>query len=230
MLMMVIRGTVIALVAVASSALACASDESDPPPFADPPVTGRDQNQDGAAYPTENLGGTPRAGRTRGDRIPNFTFQGYPDSNIAGGLKTVALADYFDPGQKRAKVLHLMLAAVWCPICDGMTREMIASKAGLDERGVVVVQALMDGRKRGISPSLAEVESWITRFPTPFTVVLDGRARRIGTIATIDAVPWSAFIDLRTMEILAAGVGRPDDYMATAKTMVDWVNTHPPSY
>jgi hypothetical protein len=208
---------------------ACSSDHEDEP-FNDVAVTGATNNPDGQAYPTEHLGGQPRAGSYRGARIPNFSFQAYPDSNIAGGLKTISLADYYDPGQKRAKVLHLMVAAVWCPICDGMTREMLPLKTELANRDVVIVQVLMDGKRYGIAPSLNDVASWINRFPTWYTVGIDAHAQRIGTIAQLDGLPWNAFVDLRTMEILLVVPGRPISYEQTIDQLVEWVNTHPPSY
>jgi hypothetical protein len=210
-------------------ALSCASAE-DEPPFSDPEIAGHATNPEGLAYPTDHLGGSARAGMQRGDRIPNFTFQGYRDSNRAGGLQALSLADFYDPGQKHGKVLHLMEAAFWCTICDGQTREMIAAREGVTAEGVVIVQALMNGSRPGTGPSLLELDRWIDRYPTWFSVVVDDRAKRLGSVTDVGAVPWNALIDLRTMEILFAGVGRPLAYTDFAKAGIDWVDTHPPSY
>lgn len=209
--------------------VACSSSE-DAPPFADPSVTGRDANAEGLAYPTDHLGGNPRVGAQRGDRIPNFSFQGYVDSSRTAGLKTISLADYYDPGQKHGKVLHIMEAASWCTVCDGQTREMTAAKAAMAAQGVVIVQAIMNGAKAGTGPTLLEVDQWMDRYPTWFTVVVDERAKRISSVASVGAVPWNALIDLRTMEVLLASVGRPYVYEQFAKAGVDWVDKHPPSY
>lgn len=199
-------------------------------PFVDNPVVARESNAEGVAYPTDHLGGNPRAGSRRGDRIPNFAFQGYPDSNRAAGIRTISLADYYDPGQKRGKVLHLMEAAYWCSICDSQTREMAAAKEAVTADGVVIVQAIMNGARPNVGPTLLEVDKWMDRFPTWFTVVIDDRAKRVGSISEVDGVPWNALVDLRTMEILFAGVGRPVSYPSFAKAGVEWVDGHPPSY
>lgn len=208
---------------------ACSSRE-DAPPFADPSVTGRDTNAEGLAYPTDHLGGTSRIGAQRGDRIPNFSFQGYVDSNRTGGLHTISLADYYDPWQKHGKVLHIMEAASWCIICDGQTREMTAAKDAMAAQGVVIVQAIMNGAKAGTGPTLLELDQWMDRYPTWFTVVVDDRAKRLSSVASVGAVPWNALIDLRTMEVLFASVGRPYVYEQFVKAGIDWVDKHPPSY
>ncbi len=211
---------------------ACSSTKDAEPPFADPEVAGRAANPDGVAYPTDHVGGLARSGARRGDRIPNLSFQGYPDSNRAGGLRTVSLADYYNPTSAagRPKVLHLMEAAYWCTICDGQTKEMTPLKDALGAEGVVVVQAIMNGARVDTGPSLLEVGQWMDRYPTWFTVVIDERAKRVGTVTEVLAVPWNALVDLRTMEILYAGSGRPVDYASFTKAGVDWVTTHPPSY
>lgn len=213
-------------------ALAACSSSKEESPFADPVVAGHDVNPDGTSYPTDHLGGVPRSGPRRGDRIPNLTFQGYPDSNRAAGLKTVSLADYYNPTSAagRPTVLHLMEAAYWCTICDGQTKEMAPLKDALGAEGVVVVQAIMNGARLDVGPSLLEIEKWMDRYPTWFTVVIDERAKRVGTVTEVLAVPWNALVDLRTMEILYAGSGRPVDYASFAKAGVDWVVSHPASY
>lgn len=207
----------------------CAGKDAEPA-FEDPSMRGRDVNAEGLAYPTDHLGGKPRAGSQRGDRIPNFTFQGYRDSNRAGELQTISLADYYDPDQKRAKVLHMMEAATWCTICDGQTREMIATKDSLAAKGVIVLQALMNGARPGVGPTLLELDQWVDRYPTWFTVVVDERSKRVGSVADVGAVPWNALVDLRTMEIIFAGVGRPFVYEQFAQLGADWVKKNAPSY
>src|SRR5687768_2765882 len=76
-------------------------DDEDLPDFPDPDVVGTDTNPDGDPYPTDNIGGRPRGGGRRGDRIANFKFQGYRDGDRSKGLAPISLAEYFDPKQKR---------------------------------------------------------------------------------------------------------------------------------
>lgn len=217
------------LVSSLTLSLGCASTAEEPP-FADPSVPGRETNAEGLAYPNDHLGGRARAGTQRGDRIPNFSFQGYRDSNRASGLQTISLADYYDPEQKRGKVLHMMEAATWCTICDGQTREMSAAKDALVAKGVLVLQAMMNGARPGTGPTLLELDQWVDRYPTWFTVVVDERSKRVGSVADVGAVPWNALVDLRTMEIIFAGVGRPFVYDQFAQLGADWVEKNAPSY
>lgn len=210
---------------------ACSSDDATSSVvYDDPEVSANAANADGVAYPTDHLGGVPRAGNKRGDRIPNFAFHGYPDSNRAGGLKTISLSDYYDPEQKRAKVLHLMVAAVWCPVCDALTKEIVPARGAIADKRVTVLQAIIHGKRYGIGPTLGEVDGWMVRYPTWNTVVIDDRAKRVGTITEIDGLPWNAMIDVRTMEILATFAGQPTNYAAVLDQMTQWVDTHPPSY
>jgi hypothetical protein len=182
--------------------------------FPDEDVPGREANPDGVAYPTDDLGGRPRAGGRYGQRIPNLTFQGYVRSDRAAGLKVVSLADYFDPESKRYKLLHVMLAASWCSICMAQTREMVAAAAGLEAKGLVTVQALVQGPTPRYGPTLADFDAWLDKHKTTHTMVIDVRGHRFLTVWNFDAVPVNALVDPRTMEILDAGVGAPSSFTA----------------
>src|SRR5438093_960310 len=93
------------LLLVASVLLGVPSCSSkDPVELADPDVPGHDANPDGVPYPTDHIGARARSGKNPGDRIPNLTFQAYVDGDKSA-LKTVSLADFYDPTSKKYKLL-----------------------------------------------------------------------------------------------------------------------------
>jgi len=151
------------------------------------------------------------------------------DGDVNSGIKLVSMADLYDPDGKRNKILHLMEAAMWCPICSGQTTDMKPAIPALRADGVVVVQAIIDGPTRGADPDRCDLESWVESRDLPFTVVFDAGAKRVGPVAQLRAVPWNALIDTRTMEVLDVMEGRPDDYEAYIRWGLDWVAANPPS-
>ena len=219
-------------VAVLGAALAsCSSSKEAEPDFADPEVAGRDVNPDGIAYPTDHLGGVPRSKGRAGDRIPNFTFQAYVDGDRAAGLKTISLADYFDPDQKRNKTLHIEVSAVWCAICSSVTQETIKVKDTLGAEGVVYLEVMAAGKTPGAGPSLGEVETWIARHSSTITTAIDVRSRRLAGIGVEPNVkPWDIVLDTRTMEILDSSGGSPLDILKYERSYLQLVAQIPPSY
>jgi hypothetical protein len=221
-------GLALALAMVAS----CSSSGQSPPDFPDLDVAGRDANPDGVPYPTDHLGGVHHAGKRLGDRIPNFTFQAYVDGDRAAGLKTISLADYFDPEQKRHKILHIEVAALWCAICSSVASETVQVKDELDKEGVVLLEIIVAGRGLQIGPSLGEVDGWVMSHHTNFSSAIDVRARRLSTIG-IDGgsgrMPWDLLIDTRTMEILNSSVGAPQSILRFDRDGLDYVGSHPPA-
>jgi hypothetical protein len=172
-------------------------------------VRGANTNPDGVPYPTPagGYGHAARRGKTPGSVIQNFKFLGYPNANPAGGLQTIALADYYDPCNKRLKVLHLSVAAVWCTPCNEETVALVASKAKLDSEQVVLIQALSDGPTMNVGATQSDLNYWIKQNQSNFTEMLDPNLANLGTFFDAAAVPWNADIDPRTMEILDDGTG-----------------------
>lgn len=208
----------------------CRSEEP-APDFADPDVQALETNPDGEPYPTDNLGGRPRRTSARGQRIPNFAFQGYRDGDRSRGLETIPLAEYYDPGQKRHKVLHLLAAATWCAICSSELEAAVSVKEPLAAEGVVFFEVIVSGAAPGKGPSLAEVDDWVSRHKANFSVGIDVRARRLGRVGVDPAaMPHDILIDTRTMEILDSSVGAPLDIVKYVRDGLRWVKENPPSY
>jgi len=172
-------------------------------------VKGPNTNPDGVAYPSPagGYGHSARRGKTPGSVIENFKFLGYPNANPAGGLQTIALGDYYDPCNKRLKLLHLSVAAVWCTPCNQETQALVAAKTTLDSEYVVLIQALSDGPTMNVGATQSDLNYWVQENRSNFTEMLDPNLVKLGTFFDAAAVPWNADIDPRTMEIVVDGTG-----------------------
>jgi hypothetical protein len=217
---------------VAGAVVSCSSAASTPPDFVDPQLPGHDANPDGLAYPTDHLGGIARSGKAHpGDRIPNFTFQAYVDGDRAAGLKTISLADYFDPKQVRNKVLHIEVSAVWCSVCSSVTDETVKVKDELAKEGVVFLEVITAGATPGAGPSLGEVDDWVTRHMSNLTTAVDVRATRLAGIGVDPGVrPWDIVVDTRSMEILESSGGLPLDEATYDRSYLTLVASFVPPY
>ncbi len=207
---------------------ACGSSDREPA-FPDPDVTSSGVGPDGAPYPEDDIGALPRVNGRRGQRIPNLSFQGYVNGDRAAGLKTISLADYYDPKATRHKVLILLAAATWCSICAATSEALVPRKAALEAEGAVFLEVVINGNTLNEGPSLGEVEGWMSRHQTNYSTAIDVRARRLGGLG-VNTVPWSWIIDTRSMEMLEGGAGAPADMVKYARAGITFVNENPPSY
>ena len=212
------------LLIIAALALTGCDDDCE---FNDVDVPGKDANPDGVPYPAGPYGIGPRQGSVAGDIVPNFVFRGYRNGNTGGDPVTLSLADLYDPTGQRNVVIHLMAAAMWCPVCTKQTDAMVQAHGTLKSEGATIVQSIIMGPDRDVPPDRCDLVDWITERGAPFTVVLDVDARRLTTVTTLSAVPFNALIDARTMEVLQSGEGAPVDYTAYVRTALDWVAANP---
>ena len=222
-----------ALVALTGVVVSCAPTKQEPAEYDDPDVAGHTTNPDGVAYPTDHIGGTQRAGGRPGDRIPNYTFMAYVDGDRAAGLKPVSLADFYDPTSKRAKILDLQISATWCSVCSQVTTSTVPVKAELAKEGALFLEVIVAGNAPSAGPSLEEVDAWVTSHHSTVTTAIDVRGHRLGNIGVDRTlVPYDVLLDLRTMEILDASPGAPQnfDIASYAHEGLTYVGTHAPSY
>ena len=210
-----VLGGVALLLPFASS---CAGDCA----FYDVDVDGRTSNPEGAAYPTDNWGLAPREGNVAGQTLPNFTFRGYLSSDVAAGIQSVSMADYYDPSGTRTRVLLLMVGVMWCPHCNAATEQLVGLTPWLQVEGAAVVQVLIEGNDPGFGPDRCELADWVEEKRTSFPVLLDVGARRIGQYVNIDGVPWNAIVDPRTMEVLGTATGTQ-----AVRDALAWVDANP---
>ncbi len=215
------------VLSLGAAAAGCGDDrEAD---FPDPDVAGAASSPDGAPYPTDRVGSAARANGIPGARVPNLSFQGYVNGDRAAGLRTISMADFYDPKQERHKVLMVFAAATWCSICAANSEALVPKKAQLEAEGAVFLEIVVNGGALNEGPSLREVEAWMSRHGTNYTTAIDVRARRMGGLG-VSTVPWSMIVDTRTMEILEAGAGAPADVAKYTRAGLSFVTTQPPSY
>jgi hypothetical protein len=191
----------------------------------DPRIENRDANPYNVAYPSADLGTAPAtwAGKVRktpGQRIRNFKFLGHIDADTAE-LKTVALADYFDPEQKNPagaiKLIHIQAAGVWCSACKSEAASLRPIAATLREQGVIWLTTVCEGASPGVDSTLkdakgnSDLTTWITQTKSQNTTVLDPGNYNLGVFFSAAAIPWNAWIDARTMEIIDHHIGAPQD-------------------
>lgn len=199
----------------ALSALACASSstktQQDPglAGSGDTTIAAPDTNPDGVPYPTDNIGTTPRSGSRPGNKIQNFKFLGYPDANVAGGLKPISLAQFFDPTGNKYRLIHIQAAGSWCVYCQKETELLVPLAQKLADRKVVWLVSLAEGPSQGDPSTQKDLDAWIAEFKSPFTHVLDPANRNLGPFYDRAALPWNADVNAMTMEILQAGTGAP---------------------
>lgn len=213
---------------VAALAVACSHDDATPE-FTDPDVPAHPTNPDGVPYPTDGLGGRERGAGHPGDRIPNLAFQAYVDGDRSKGLQTVSLADFYDPQQKRYKVLDIEVSASWCSICAAETDSATAVSGELRKEGAVLLQVMINGNTGSKGPSLDEVDGWVDRHQMNYTLAIDVRGRRMGSLG-VTTVPWDILVDTRTMEILDSSAGAPVDVEKYVRDGLAWVASNKPSY
>jgi len=190
-------------------------------------------NPYGVAYPSKNIGTAASAhnpsafdvGR-RGSVISNFKFYGYPGADTAPGLKPVKLADFYDPeGKLGYKLIHIQGAGVWCTYCQAEMELVNQAQAELTAKGVVLVTILAESDKIGKPATEQDLLGWIDRYKPAYTQLLDPGSKNVGVFFDANAMPWNAYIDPRTMEILRSAVGlapgsTKDDLV---KEMDEWI-------
>lgn len=213
-----------------SSLVPGCGEKDEDPPFPDPDLPAAETNPDGVPYPTDHIGGAKRSGRRPGDRIPNLTFRAYLNGT-GGGLETLSLSNYFDPDQRRYKLLHLQVAATWCAVCSSELEATVGVKEQLAERGVVFLEVVISGKTAGKGPALSEVDGWMKSHQTNFATAIDVAGRRLGTIGvSTSVVPHDILVDPRTMEILDSSPGAPLDVVKYVEAGLEFVDESAPSY
>jgi hypothetical protein len=143
--------------------------------------------------------------------MENFKFLGYPLADESKGLQVISLANYYDPCGKRLKLLHITVAGVWCQPCNQETDALVAAKATLAAKSVVVIQALDDGAVEGVPATTKDLNAWVSRHLSNFTEMLDPGLQNLGGFFQASAIPWNADLDPRTMEILDSSTGWAGD-------------------
>lgn len=170
-------------------------------------ATAPDKNPYGVAYPTDNIGTTPRIGDRAGNRIQNYKFLGYPNADKSQGLQPISLAQFFDPEGREYKIIHIQASGVWCTACQAETEAVVPIAQKLKEMKAVWLVSLAEGPTPGSPSKQKDLDGWIDQFKSPFTHWIDPGNAKLGPFYDRTALPWNANIDATTMEILTSGTG-----------------------
>jgi thiol-disulfide isomerase/thioredoxin len=201
-----------------------------------PPIdTTKNSNPQGIPYPTADLGVNPRgrtsATATPGNRIANLKFLGYPSGNVEELLKTVAMADFFDPKAEKYSLIHIQAAGTWCTYCKQEAREFAPEVEGLlANKKVLWLTVVVEGINQGKSAVASDLDKWISLHKSPNPHAVDTNSQNLGVFFASGGLPWNATIDARSMEILATGVGYAgkDGTNADLTKWLDWQSKNPP--
>jgi hypothetical protein len=180
-------------------------------------TSGTNVNPDGVPYPNPagGYGHQARSGSTPGSIIQNFKFLGYLNGDMSQPLTTISLANYYDPCNKRYKILHISVAAVWCEPCneetDAVVADLNSSSSVLKADNTVFIQALDDGPTEGVDATTSDLTYWITKHSSNFTEMLDPGLKNLNGFFQAAAIPWNSDIDVRTMEMLDSSEGWSGD-------------------
>ena len=154
--------------------------------------TPQDESDGGlVSYPTAHSrhrqrgSGGGHSGTTPGQVIQDFKFLGYPNGDVTGGLKTVALSDYYDPTASKHKVLHIIAAAKWCTDCitemSDLATALASPSTDYASQGVVYLGALIEGDTINIGATQTDLNAWIDDGEDHvFTWALDPEAGELG--------------------------------------------------
>jgi AhpC/TSA family len=194
------------------------------------PVTGQgtEQNPYGKAYPTQNLGYTPRAGKRAGNIMRNYKFLGYRDGDLSKGQQVISLADLYDPEMRTNKLIHFSAGALWCPPCNDEAGVLVPLIPSLKAKKVIIIQAIIEGSARGTGATLKDLDVWQQRHKVNYTVFTDPEQANLGQFFESAAIPWNAVLDARSMEILESGVGNSDSIINGGyDSWSKWIDENP---
>lgn len=198
---------------------------------------GGDAGNDGSASCT--FGTTVRSGTVAGDRIQNFAFKGYLNTDpktktMSGTLVDIKLNDFKDPAGTKNKLLVIITSAGWCGPCIQET-QFLANAGSTPEKlgpmGVVFMQALMEGVATGTPSVQKDLDDWITNNKPNFTELLDPAAMNLGIFSPASAVPFTIFVDARSMEVLdfKKGFNGGSELEGEVQTWLTWTMNNPPA-
>jgi len=120
-----------------------------------------DRNPDGLCYPTGDIAVAPRRttdqGMEWGSRLPNLGFVGFRRgvAREAPEATTIRLADYYDPGARRANVLVIALQVAWCYLSPRLSDLLETSPPD-----VAVLQVLLEGPLIGVPATLGDLATF----------------------------------------------------------------------
>ena len=239
----VVRGALFTVFSVVASA-ACSSSSTTPSTTGgtpqDPGITkggdtpspvagqGTEVNPYGKPYPTKNLGYAARAGDRPGSIMRNYKFLGYRDGTPTANPVVISLADFFDPEMKTYKLIHFSAGALWCNPCNQESDELVGIVPTVKAQKITVIQALIEGDAMGTGAKLPDLNEWQSRHKVNYTLFLDPEQGNLGQFFEAASIPWNAYLDARSMELLATDLGFAKGGAQAAYTKwTAWIDANP---
>jgi hypothetical protein len=93
-------------------------------------------------------------------------------------------------------------------------------------KGIVLLATVAEGKTGGTPSVQADLDTWLGIAKNPkYTIALDPGNKNLGVFYTAAALPWNAWVDPRTMEILEAHQGSDMPTTDAARKIFDsWLN------
>lgn len=165
-------------------------------------------------------------GIERGSTISNFKFVGFPnpsaDKNEAFEIQ---LADFYNPtgdgvfpegsplgeGEPKPQVVLMNISALWCQPCQLEAEKLLPGN--FDEyspHGVQFLLVLVDGPNQGVPATQNHLVAWTNKYETRWPATIDP-AYTLGSLFKGGAFPVNIVLDTRTMKIVEAVAGLPEE-------------------
>jgi len=113
------------------------------------------------------IGTQARTGTVAGNVIENYKFLGFPNANARvsderyGRTPRHLARGLLRPENKKYKLLHISVAAVWCNPCNQETDELVGDVASLAKRGSCSFRRWTSGPIGAWGATLGNLTQWI---------------------------------------------------------------------
>lgn len=147
-------------------------------------------------------------GYQEGDTVTAYTFQGVVDpstiasqSATAGMMKTISLAEYYNPDGDTSKPRFMLVTASarWCPVCQEEAQDMQEKWAQWNPQGVEFLTTIFEDDQYNPATSV-DLYKWAHTYDLHYPVAIDPQLK-LGPFFDQSAAPFNMVIDLRTMKI-----------------------------
>lgn len=189
----------LALAAAVGAATACGSDG---PQAAAPPEEVPGEGADAGAEPL-CVDGQPTGAYPPGPHVIELLGTVPPDLSFEGLDGPVRLASFFEPCAERARILIVRTGASFCGPCRWHAEN---TKRIMDDPRLAGRLALVDllvSDEDNAPATAASLARWREIIDAPGALAIDPRYRFAAALLSRETLPVYAFIDTRTMTILA---------------------------
>jgi hypothetical protein len=162
-------------------------------------------------------------GDITGSVIHNYTLQGFPTSTDTAALKTIALADFYNPtgmdkfpagspygeGNPKPTALLIDRGAIWCGPCNDEAKTDLPPRHTMYFPGGQFLFSLDEGATPGSAPTQDNLKAWMTTYHSDYPGVLNPQYV-FAPIVGQDAYPANIIVRTKDMTIVKWISGVPD--------------------